>query len=182
MSTLPDRFWSKVNKDGPTMPHMTTPCWSWVGAYSLTRQGERRGHIMVGSKRAGTARIEKAARVSYEMHHGPIPFGLLVRHQCDNPNCVNPSHLLAGTVKQNAADMMSRGRGKYVLPLTRGIAPGETNGNARLTEEKVRRIREAYASGRTLHSLGEEFGVQFSCIHKVVSRQSWKHVQSAGNP
>lgn len=52
----------------------------------------------------------KAHRVSYEMRHGPIPDGLNILHDCDNPNCVNPSHLKAGTQQENMRDASLRGR------------------------------------------------------------------------
>ena len=52
----------------------------------------------------------KAHRVSYEMANGPIPDGLIIRHKCDNPNCVNPKHLESGTQKDNMLDASFRGR------------------------------------------------------------------------
>jgi hypothetical protein len=52
----------------------------------------------------------KAHRVAWEMFNGPIADGLIVRHKCDNPNCVNPKHLEVGTQKQNMMDASARGR------------------------------------------------------------------------
>ena len=51
-----------------------------------------------------------ASRYSYTKYVGDIPEGLLVRHTCDNPPCVLPSHLRTGTAKENNNDMYERGR------------------------------------------------------------------------
>ncbi|CRK82989.1 HNH endonuclease signature motif containing protein [Neobacillus massiliamazoniensis] len=52
----------------------------------------------------------RANRVSYQQHKGEIPKGLIVRHTCDNPACVNPDHLILGTQKQNNDDKVERFR------------------------------------------------------------------------
>lgn len=52
-----------------------------------------------------------AHRASYLIHNGAIPDGHLIRHTCDNPPCIEPSHLLTGTVADNSADMAERRRG-----------------------------------------------------------------------
>lgn len=54
---------------------------------------------------------------------------------------------------------------------------GEGNGRARLTEEQVIEIRRRYAAGGIcLHKLAEDYPVTFSAIHRIVTRQTWKHV------
>lgn len=90
------RFWAKVDRLGPD------DCWEWTGH----RDPKGYGKFMV-TKSSGTT---TAHRYSYEMAHGPIPDGLMVRHSCDNPPCVNPAHLAVGTAQNNADDIADHGR------------------------------------------------------------------------
>lgn len=78
-------------------------CWEWKG---------HRDDAGYGTFQASRLGFEstRAHRVMYEHFVGPIPDGLLVRHTCDNPPCVNPDHLIPGTALDNALDMIERGR------------------------------------------------------------------------
>lgn len=94
---LEQRFWPKVQKS-------IGGCWLWIaGGDSETGYGR----IRVGGR--GT-KHEVAHRVSWELTNGPIPEGLWVLHHCDTPRCVRPDHLYLGTVQDNNADRVARGR------------------------------------------------------------------------
>lgn len=75
-------------------------CIEWQG--SRNRNG-------YGSVRA-EGRTWLAHRWAWVQVHGPIPEGLVVRHRCDNPPCVNVEHLEIGTHADNMRDAVERGR------------------------------------------------------------------------
>lgn len=99
-----ERFWAKVNKDGPTVRAELGPCWAWTAD---------RNHKGYGRLQLGGNVVELAHRYSWALHVGPIPEGMLVCHHCDNPVCVRPEHLFVGTAKDNTADMIAKGRQKF---------------------------------------------------------------------
>lgn len=79
------RFWSKVDKSGPTPAERPSlgRCWSWTAA---TLPGGYGYCWWKGSMR-------RAHRIAYELTIGPIEAGLELDHLCQNPNCINPAHL-----------------------------------------------------------------------------------------
>lgn len=78
-------------------------CWIWRGHILQTSAGPRgRFHF--------ERRNQHAARVSYQLFHGPIAPGLLVCHTCDVGLCVNPKHHFLGSVQQNNLDKKLKGR------------------------------------------------------------------------
>lgn len=89
-----DRFWAKVDKNGPN------GCWIWQGAVCKKGYGRvRRGNTWL-----------QATEVAWELTVGEAPSELWRLHRCDNPPCVNPAHLFLGTALDNWLDMVSKGR------------------------------------------------------------------------
>jgi len=103
----------------------------------------------------------QAHRVSYTINVGPIPDGLIVRHKCDNPPCVDPSHLELGTHGDNAQDRMRR------------TYTSACNPSAKLTDAEVSEIRAGLGRGETSRSLAEKFGVGGSSISRIKLGTHW---------
>jgi hypothetical protein len=92
--------------------------------------------------------------------------GLLVRHSCDMPLCVNPGHLSLGTHKDNAGDMVRRGR----------ALNGERNVHAKLTEFQIAEIISLVRSGEHLQrDIAQRFGVSQSAVSFIALGKRWAH-------
>lgn len=104
-----------------------------------------------------------AHRVAFEVVNGPIPDGLVVRHKCDNPPCINPLHLELGTHGDNGQDKATRDRSTH----------GEGNPGAKLTEPQVIQIRKLLRSGIQQREIAERFGVGQSTISRIKKGTHW---------
>lgn len=135
-----DRFWEKVNKDGPG------GCWLW------TAKRNKDGYGLVSLKKKRLA----AHRAAYFLTHGSIPPGLCVCHRCDNPPCVNPAHLFAGTRLENMLDMARKGRGP-----------------TKITPEIARSIIVDHRAGVKLPVLAARSGVCVDMVCKILRGAKW---------
>ena len=153
-------------------------CWNWTRA----RRRKRGGYGVVSL----FGQQILAHRASYELSKGPIPKGKFVCHSCDNPACVNPSHLWVGTHDENMADAASKGRRK-APPVMRGDANpsrkypekrkrGERHPRSFLTSETIIDIRRAYIAGESRRAMAERFNVKMSFLDDVVYGRVWKHL------
>lgn len=140
-ATAEERFWAKVTKsDG---------CWE-----RPIYKGDRYSRIRIGRKIVG------AHRFSWELHNGPIPDGMDVLHDCDNPPCVRPDHLHLGTHADNMAEAGARGRKATVLSTGDVLAMRSLRAN----------------TGATYKAIACLYGVSYETARKAILRKTWKHV------
>lgn len=142
-------------------------CWEWTGPKSHF------GHGKMREFGAGSREI-RAHRVSYELFIGPIKDGQFVCHKCDNPSCVNPAHLYAGTQADNMRDKRVRNRQK-----------GELSGIAKLNDQNVRAIKaflrrhppgHGRREGGQCGFLARWFGVTKYAISDIYRGKCWNHI------
>lgn len=147
------RFWSKVDRRG------SDDCWEWQG--SRDKDGYGRFHLR-GSE-------TKAHRFSFELHYGPIPVGKMVCHSCDNPPCVNPSHLWLGTNQDNINDAAEKGRTHS--------PKGELHPMAILTREDVEEIIALRQKGYRYTEIAERFDVTPGLVGGIIRGNIWPHIE-----
>jgi hypothetical protein len=150
--TINDFFWSRVQKDGPTVRADLGQCWIWKGS---RQRANGYGRINFREVRNGYAH-----RFSLQLA-GIDPGDFYVCHKCDNPPCVRPDHLFLGTPADNAGDAKAKGRAR---------------GPARLTKDEVIAIRSRRAQGAAVKALALEYGVAEPTIWGVVRGQNWKRL------
>ena len=97
------------------------------------------GRMYVGKSSDGKKTMALVHRVAWMLKHGAIASGLLVCHKCDNPACIQTSHLFLGTDLENQRDSINKGRARK--------ARGQRNGKVRLSDKDVSRIRQMRMAG-----------------------------------
>lgn len=107
-------------------------CWEYSGG----KDPYGYGRFSLGSRRLG------AHKVSYVLHKGDVPKGLVVMHSCDNPACINPEHLQLGSVKDNVHDCIQKKRFHSITGFVRRIIIG-FNDNEMLAFTDVYALKKA---------------------------------------
>jgi predicted XRE-type DNA-binding protein len=146
------RFWSRTQVVGS--------CWEWTLSRS-GQDGRKYGQL------SWRGRKRSAHRVAWELANGPIPAGRHVLHHCDNPPCVNPSHLFLGDHDANMKDASQKGRLNTPRPTRQ-----------KLSDAQVSQIRSLARSGVMQARLAEQFGVTKGFISHLV-KGIRRHVQGS---
>ncbi len=103
--------------------HITTKCIEYQSKWCQEKGAC--GYFAIKLEGDKLAKSHIAPRVAWELLNGPIPKGMLVCHKCDNRPCINIDHLFLGTHKDNAKDMIQKGRGLKGRPYV-----GKKNGRS----------------------------------------------------
>jgi hypothetical protein len=150
-----DDIWKSVEAKFLGLPWFVKEecgCWRFTGAIS----GNGYGCIRYLGKGYG------AHVIAYRAYKGPVPKGRWVLHTCNNPWCVNPDHLYAGTAQDNINDQIAGGTKSY---------------GSVLKEDEVRDIKRLLAEGRhSQYEIADRFGVSRSAILHIKLGNSWRHV------
>jgi len=153
-STLKERFLNSVDQNGPVVSVQPGKCWLWTG--TLTANGY--GQVPFGKDRY-------AHRVSYRFFVGEIPPRKLIRHLCNNPPCVNPAHLAAGTTAENYQDAVEAGTAAF----------GERNGASKHSRETIQEIWRLHNAGMGQAEIGRQLGLVKNVVHCVVRGKRRRH-------
>lgn len=129
-------------------------CWFWIRSKNSAGYGLAWDGSMV----------VLAHRLSYELFIAPIPDKYYVCHHCDKPSCVNPSHLFAGTARDNLIDCINKGRRPRTGPI-RGQCK-----NAHLTPDQAKIAKQEIKNrSGTLRDVSTALGISYNII-KDISR------------
>lgn len=153
------RFWRHVNKRDPN------ECWQWTGGKTVHGYGRFRPG-------ASNVPMIGAHVFSWQLANlTTVPDGHFVLHSCDNPSCVNPSHLRIGTPRDNTRDAMQKGRMKGLF--NNGFNARRGRGPIKLNDDAVRAIRASKEPAKSLASL---YGVDRSLVQRIRNRKAWTNV------
>jgi hypothetical protein len=144
LAGLRRRFSAKVK------PDPVTGCLNWIGAVAGGGYGQ------FGIR----GRVFRAHRVAWELAHGPIPAGLVIRHRCNNSRCVNAAHLQTGTHLDNMEDMTRAGR--------------QNRSGPKLTSRDAVTMRGLHDFlGYTWPEIAQEFCVGRTTVANVMREKTW---------
>lgn len=96
----------------------------------------------------------KVHRIVYQLSTGESIDGLVVRHKCDNPRCINPDHLEVGTVIDNVQDRNERGR---------------THSHVETDEERA--IIALRGAGFTYQGIADQLGIKYKRVEWVLAEK-----------
>lgn len=162
VGSVNDRFYDRVQIN------LLTGCWVWTGGKNAKGYGLISG-VVNGERLVKMSQQMLAHRVSWIIHVGPIPkgagaHGTVVMHTCDNPACVNPSHLQLGTQSDNVKDMIAKGR------KVSGTPSGVKHWNSSIKDQAD--IDLICATVGQTKALAEKYGVDVCTIKRIRRRNA----------
>lgn len=145
-------------------------CWLWKNALNA-------GYGAFSSTVGGKAHIYLAHRVSYTIHVGEIPRGLVIDHLCEVKSCVNPEHLEAVTLEVNVQRGFNRDN---IYQCIRG----HDKSNYRTTDSGRNYCQECSVARQRAYRLGlsVEEALKATTLLDHVMTKSKPHTKRADKP
>lgn len=156
------RFWPNTIRSGD--------CLIWTGKCNISNQPVCRFD----------GKEVRVRRLVYRFTCGDLPDDMFVLMTCRNSRCLSQYHMRRASKAErdaNLANSASIGDQHRSRTHPELLLRGERNGHAKLTEEKVRTIRELRCQGMTLEAIAQSVGSPMTTVHSVVSGRTWAHVQ-----
>jgi hypothetical protein len=135
-----------------------TVCWEWRGAHGKGTRDEWRPRVVIGMKDYYVYRVVYELYTGYKLQRDDV-----VRHNCDNPWCCNPFHMIIGKQVDNVHDMLKRERvGMKHFHVKRIMQMLEMGCTAEFVCNKMRE--------------GYNMSLDVSVIRKIKLRRVYKHI------
>lgn len=151
---LDDKIWARVDRSGGP-----DACWIWMG-------GKIRGYGRININ--GRPTYVHRASLAEHLGRSLLP-GMEACHHCDNPACVNPTHLWEGTRTQNHADMVAKDRHQR----------GTRHERVKVSPTDViacRYVAQMFGIGH--RPLAKALGVCHTTIGRAIAGVTWKSADS----
>lgn len=140
------RYWNNVDKKS------YDECWEWKAARTKAGYG-----VIYYDKK-----LRFSHRLALEFQGIKIPKRWHACHKCDNPPCVNPNHLYAGTPYQNVRDKVERDR----------HPKGENHYNCKLLDKDIKEIKTLFSEGVFQSDIAKLFGVDASYVSDIINNKA----------
>jgi hypothetical protein len=157
---------NKTEKSLPTGRNKWT--FRFRGRFSINKEGcfifgsncDQDGYAHLSYQNKSTP----AHRLSWILINGNIPTGMCVCHSCDNPRCINPTHLFIGSAQENTADRNKKSR----------QAMGQKQAFCKLTPENVMLMREEhFQKNQPIRKIASKYGVCFATAREAINSITW---------
>lgn len=147
---------------------MSTPC------IDHGCKGMGLGYAAAWFRVDGVRKSTTKHRVVFYDTYGYMPD--VVEHLCNNPRCINPEHLRAGTHKTNSAYKYKCGRGNNKAMALRGTK----NGRAKLNDDAVRYLRQMHIPQDRewgASAIAKRLNMGVASTYRMLVGESWRHVK-----
>lgn len=140
---------------------VTNGCWIWNG--SKTKGYPRRLKVING--KSFNIRLH---RFVYSYIFGTTKLHIL--HKCNNPSCINPDHLYAGTHDENMRDKVRSGRVRYWDQIGK---KGAECPSSKLTEDQIIAAMADIQKGLSRNEISLKHSIKLSNLSAIATGKSW---------